>query len=215
MVGPVHDLLDGGQLPAGAVNFQANLLAEIGIPGVGKLKTRCLASFVSLTPSSSSTTKENIRDINRWVVMLQTPALLCDVSAVAPGLSDATVAYKAYWEEASGKKLTLERHFARQTLMGGEFLWNRFSKQSLYSPFVLTNAGAVFVLRVMNDEDAGAAAKKLEEWIRDGLPLATTVRKRFGLAGDAGDWKKCPYVPENGYGEIAVDLEWQWKEVCR
>jgi hypothetical protein len=99
--------------------------------------------------------------------------------------------------------------------MGGDFLWNRFSRQSLYSPYVLTNAGAVFVLRVMNGGDAGAAAMKVEEWVRNGLPLATTVRKRFGLAGNAGDWKKCPYVPENGYGEIAVDQEWHWKEVCR
>jgi len=199
-----------------AVSLQlAHLLAEVGIPGVGKLKTRCVASCVSIAPFKRSATKEEIGEKDRWVVTLQTPALLCDVSAVAPGLSDATAAYKAYWEEASGKTLTMERHFARQTLTGGDFLWNQFSRQSLYSPYVLTNAGAVFVLRATKGIDIADAIKNIDHWECSGLPVAETVRSRLGLVGNAGDWEKCPYVPENGYGEIAVDLEWHWKGVRR
>ena len=190
----------------------ADLLADVGIPGVGKLKTRCVASRVGTSPFKLGATQKGNREPSRWVITLQTPALLCDVGALAPGMRDASAAYKNYWEEASGRTLTLERHFARQTLTGGEFIWKRFAAQSPYCPFVLTDAGAVFVLQLMDRVDPGKATKKIEMWKTNGLPIAETVCKRFGLAGDASDWKKCPYVPENGFGEIAVDLEWHWKE---
>jgi hypothetical protein len=49
-------------------------------------------------------------------------------------------------------------------------------------------------------------------WQRRGLPVAGTVREVFKLKGDASDWQRCPYVPENGFGEIAVDQAWHWEK---
>ena len=48
-------------------------------------------------------------------------------------------------------------------------------------------------------------------WQERGLPVAGTVREAFGLKGDASDWQACPYVPENGFGEVAIDCAWQWE----
>ena len=38
------------------------------------------------------------------------------------------------------------------------------------------------------------------------------LEREIRLKGDASDWQRCPYVPENGFGEIAVDQDWHWEK---
>ena len=192
-----------------------NLITMGGIPGVGKLKTYCTAERVQVQPFAASLQRDEKPTVSKWIISLQTPALLCDVAAIQSGFSNAHDAYKSYWADVSDQKLTLERHFADQHLVGGEYQWRRFSAETPYRPFVLTDAGAVFVLRAGENVNLSKIEEKIAEWQRGGLPVAKSVREMFGLVGDSTDWSKCPYVPENGYGEIAVDQESHWQEATR
>jgi len=182
----------------------AKLLAEHGVPGVGKLKTRCVPDRIAWTPARP--TRQGPSDV--FVVVLQTPALLCDAGDLGAGLTDARPVYERYWEWASGGALKQERMFASQSLAGGAYLWKHFQGSRVYRPYVLTDAGSTFVLR----KTSPTAEDKLAEWERAGLPLAPQVVKAFQLEGKASDWRKCPYIPQNGYGEIVVNDSWHWEK---
>jgi hypothetical protein len=60
-----------------------------------------------------------------------------------------------------------------------------------YFPFVLTNEGSVFTLEISSED----ARQALLHALRFGLPVPP-----FGARPLT--WRNCPYVPENGYGEI-------------
>ena len=185
----------------------AALLQQYGVPGVGKLKTRCVASRVEAQVGSPRISDKGVHS-HEWVVTLQTAALLCDVGEAGPGLSDALEVYRGYWRSISGGVLHLKRMYAEQRLAGGGYLWKGLSRTKLYRPYVLTSAGSTFVL----EETGSGAAGVIEGLERSGLPIAETVRKQFDLLGTANDWKQCPYLPQNGFGgEILVDLAWHWE----
>jgi len=191
------------------------LITKYGIPGVGKLKTFCTVKWVQVVPREASQPKDKKPDPRKWVITLQTPALLYDVDAIQPGFSDSHDTYESYWAEVSGQMLRLGKHFARQYLVGGEYQWKHFSAGAKYRPYVLTDAGAVFVLHAADDASLGKIEEKIADWQRNGLPVAKSACKEFGLTSNHTDWSKCPYIPENGYGEIAVDLMWHWQEAAR
>ena len=71
---------------------------------------------------------------------------------------------------------------------------------------LLTEAGSTFLLKPVagREEDA---RKWLEEWARHGLPLSQQVRTFYeiGDTPERAQWMQCPYLPENGYGEIRVN----------
>ena len=46
-------------------------------------------------------------------------------------------------------------------------------------------------------------------WMSGGLPLPKWALAEYGQYNRAL-WENCPFVPENGYGEIAVNLAWHW-----
>jgi CRISPR/Cas system CSM-associated protein Csm3 (group 7 of RAMP superfamily) len=133
-----------------------------------------------------------------WAVTLQTPALLCDPSGLdeQSGGDALFDAYASSWHEMSDGKVKLVRFFARQTLAGG-YLVHRFRRGKPYAPFVLTDAGSVFVI-----EPAEAGAKDFIEGIATrGLPLPRWVAERYGET-----WDRNPYLPMDGFGEVAVNL---------
>lgn len=125
-------------------------------------------------------------------VVLRTPALL---TGPREGQSQKTIfdAHAEYFaEKLSGAKLV--NIFARREMAGGYIATRRrvFGK-STYYPFVLTAAGSVFRL----DVSAPGARNALENALKIGLPAADIFDKRL-------TWRDCAYVPENGYGEIAL-----------
>ncbi|WP_298623105.1 hypothetical protein [uncultured Zoogloea sp.] len=85
-------------------------------------------------------------------------------------------------------------------MAGGTYLHRRHlaQRQHAYRPLVLTEPGSVFVLKVVD----AAARPLLARWQRHGLPLPTKVAAEHGSA-----WQDHPYLPQNGYGEIAIDLQ--------
>jgi len=141
------------------------------------------------------------------IVALQTEALLFDGRALAPQRDQINLfeIYQRYWQQATEQSCDLERFFARQKLWGG-YLAQRYKLGPHYYPFVLTEAGSVFVLRAKDAERARTCLQELKE---NGLPLPEEILQQIAAAGKA-PWQACPFVRENGFGEINLNLEWHW-----
>jgi hypothetical protein len=121
-------------------------------------------------------------------------------------------AYAAYWDELSGGALTLDDFFAHQGFEGG-YRYHRYlgaaerkNRPNNYRPYYLTLSGSLFKLRVT---DEIKAPKLLIQWMSSGLPLPKWALAEYGQY-NRPLWETCPFVPENGYGEIAVNLAWHW-----
>jgi hypothetical protein len=129
----------------------------------------------------------------RVALRLLSDGLLADPYADAnqegPTVS-AAAAYAAFWKEVLPASNMIDL-FARQHLAGG-YLARRFAPAGGYRPWVLTDAGAVFVLDL-----AASDVPALETLLATGLC-------RKSLSGQSLSWKNCPFVAENGYGEIAL-----------
>lgn len=182
-----------------------------GLRGLGKTKAEATVSVSpagSAPPIHASDPAPRIdaqSQQHSWIVTLQTPALLCDPEDVkSNGLLEA---YRRTWDKLSSFTLHLEYFFARQSLSGGYYLYRRFMKPGEYYPYLLTDAGSVFVLSALPGKEPEAQTC-IKDWLTHGLPipeLTLPVIKDDSLPHD--DWRNCPYVREGGYGEIAVNLE--------
>lgn len=130
---------------------------------------------------------------NLFAVTLEADAVLTDprTDATAPE------AYAAYWAKAvPGAELV--DFCASQHLAGGYLATRRRPwGDGSYHPFVLTDAGSVFLLR-------GGIAGRLRQLIRTGLPVPSFAGIGPGETIEL-DWRCCPFMPENGYGAIRAD----------
>ncbi len=148
------------------------------------------------------------------IVTLQSDAIMLEAEAVRglrPG-QDLAHLYAAYWEELSGGSMVLEDFFAHQSFEGG-YLYHRYlgaaertAAPYRYRPYYLTQAGSTFKLKVL---DEVSARLLLASWLGSGLPMPLWAREEYGQY-DRELWQNCPFVPECGYGEIAVNLAWHW-----
>lgn len=194
-----------------AVKRQLLGLLSAGLNGWGKTKVNALVTLESAPRPFHVSTQENDK---YYIITLQTPALLCDPEehklCETSGESDLAEAYLQVWSQLSGGCLELEkdRYFARQSLAGGGYLHNRFSRgKKYYRPYLLTDAGSVFVLRATAPEKS---AQTIATWLRDGVPLPQWAMERYKASESHELWRVCPYLPENGYGEIVVNLKTHW-----
>jgi len=198
-----------------------SLLAQ-GVTGLGKTK---VYTHIELLPEKTIKSTKNYNfEIKPkegvWIVTLQTPALLCnpyDLNVV-PGISQADNLNQAYlnvWQQLSDSSLKLERKrfFATQSLAGGFYLWKRFQQTQAYQPYLLTDAGSVFVLSPQKGKEQDAQ-ECLEKWCINGLPVPEWAIKEYNLSEKPEEqWSNCPYIPQNGYGEIAVNLPIHWTHI--
>jgi hypothetical protein len=186
----------------GNVLEQLQGLLVNGLNGWGKAKTTASVRFKESVeePYHIKTSAELL------VITLQTPALLCNREQLNEKSCrvDLTKLYGQIWTELSEGKLELKRFFASQSLAGGRYLWKRFRGiNQPYYPYLLTDAGSVFVLKAVK----GDADNLVTNWLRQGLPLPNWVDEAFKRADKLGShWSNCPYTPADGYGEIAVNL---------
>ena len=183
--------VDASRLGASA-RTQLEQILRMGVEPLGKTKA---LGRVDL----SSAPLPTVKAAPDYVLTLQTPALLLDPSR--------EMDYPAVWNRLSEGALEMVNFFHRTRLAGGDYVQKRFHpKRPQYKPYLLTEAGSTFLLKPVagREEDA---RKWLEEWARHGLPLSQQVRTFYEI-GDTPDrpqWKQCPYLPENGYGEIRVN----------
>lgn len=183
-------------------------------------KTKVGATVESCPPETIKAkhkSKAKARD-GVWIITLQTPALLCDPRLLneSSGEAELRAAYEQTWGDISKGTLTLVRYFAAQSLAGGKYMHDRFQAGKPYNPFLLTDAGSVFVLKAVEnhviEENQGSAPKELiSTWISEGLPLPGWAVELYARdQHDGAHWSNNPFIPENGCGEIAVNLDIHW-----
>lgn len=149
------------------------------------------------------------------LVTLQSDTIMLDpkIARSLPLGQDLHEAYSAYWHDLSDGALVLDDFFAHQGFEGG-YLYHRYlgaaeraNHPNRYRPYYLTLAGSLFKLRVADEINA---PKILNRWLSGGLPLPEWALAEYGQYNRAL-WENCPFVPENGYGEIVVNLAWHWE----
>jgi len=160
---------------------------------------------------AQDTCKEGILKDEKAVVTLQTDALMFNAFNIKNSkldFEDIEKIYSNYWNKISNGSLNMVRFFARQKMVG-RYYGKRFKEihDNRYYPFVLTQAGSVFVLEAIKKKEA---ADSLNSWLLTGLPLPSDSLPENIPTKEI--WKKCPFVPENGYGEIIINLNWHWEK---
>lgn len=183
-----------------AVEAQLRTILGYSLRGLGKTKARAKIDWdVNFQPVFESNWEPLIPS-GQWVVTLQTSALLCNPLDLdeTSGEPELFTNYQQVWDDLSGGSLKLVRFFAAQSLAGG-YLVRRFRPGIPYNPFLLTDAGSVFVLKA--NGDAGTAEAIVKKWGETGLALPKWAADFYG-----DDWRTCPFLPVNGFGEVAVNL---------
>jgi hypothetical protein len=187
------------QAARAAVVEQLRSILRYGLHGIGKTKATAEVRLdIPVEPRYASDTRP-LED-NLWLVTLQTPVLLCDPARLneASGFPELFDAYDEAWREISDNTLQLVRFFASQSLAGG-YQVLRFQPNKPYNPFLLTDAGSVFVLRASGDRAAAQAS--VAQWLHAGLRLPKWAQARYGH-----HWRTCPFLPEDGFGEVSINL---------
>ncbi len=179
-----------------AARLLAIVLARLSF--VSKTKARC---DVTVAAAEAQVVEHPLAAGSVLKLVLRTPALLVDprfqgVGGGALSPAQMLALQRAVWSELSEGSLELLHQFSRQFLAGGNHLAIRFQMSGNYDPWLLTDAGAVFVFKV---SDSATATEKLRNWLATGLPLPKWAIGRFG-----NTWKTNPYLLQNGFGEVAV-----------
>ena len=196
-----------------AVLNELSALLENRLLGLGKSK---VSSRISVNPPGTVVDVQNIGDVDRllgvdklWSISLQSPALLAAPEYLSIVGSRKTLfeGYRVAWEELC-PSLHLERFFARQFMSGGLYQHERFGEKDgkPYRPWVLTDSGSVFVFTCSDREKAKST---VSSWLKHGLSIPASTLKAYDMEKEPSDtlWTRCPFIPQNGYGEIAVNLE--------
>lgn len=205
----------GGVVDTARVSVRAALdqLLAHGLAAVGKAKTLADADVRTAAPAGQCRFESHTsqRDIGEskcgWIVVTQTLTLLADPIIYTAG--SAVDAYDAAITELSGGSLKVVRTFARERLAGGEWLFHAYQKQAGkgYAPYLLTEPGSVLVMTHVTGQE-GAAQECIETWRTSGIPLPPWAVERYESNGVAGNhWTRCPYIPQNGFGEIRVNMD--------
>jgi hypothetical protein len=188
------------------------LLAESPLL-LGKTDARAQVRLSGKLSDTVSVVQPNEIAANLWIVTLATQSMLLDAAEMT-GASEAKLAqaYSAAWEEIClqiipGKKLlTLEHYFSCEELIGSDYLHRRFrGAVKPYHPYLLTGAGSVFVLK-SDPEEIVQVRSLFAMLLRSGIPTPNWAVKTFRRDGQDGDyWNNCPFIPQNGFGEIVVN----------
>lgn len=188
-----------------ALSAQLSFVLENWFKHVGKRDARIekveIIESELLKPAVESSEKAGAK----LVITLQSDALMLTPWDLTlsdnPDLKDY---YERFWMNISEDAFTLKQFFAKQVLHGG-FIGKRFRTRGQYFPFFLTAAGSVFKLEIKDPTKADAF---LKDWETKGLTPPPWALEEYGNP-ETGivDWEKCPFTRENGFGEIAVNLE--------
>ncbi|MDZ4796821.1 MAG: hypothetical protein SGI92_01560 [Bryobacteraceae bacterium] len=199
------DLSDVPENVRPKVEGQLRDLLRYGLREFGKTKAEATVEAVDAGKAGRFGTRQaEPFHGNLWVVTLQTPALLFDPRALRPNGSrgDLLEVLKKTWLEFC-PDLKLLHHYSSQSLLGGFYVYSRFQGSGRpYHPFLLTDAGSVFVFEGEREK----VADVLSGWESNGLPHGGWLREYCGGVEAERLWSVCPYVRENGFGEIAVNL---------
>jgi len=170
-------------------------LFTMGLHWLGKTEA---SAKVGITKPFVTPCEHPITETSEQVtITLLSPSCLLPIGINVPPTNGGNMLLKAYrdsWRELSDNSLELVRFYADQQLIGGSYLHKRYEQDKPYNPRIFTKAGGVFVFEI---KDFGKAKVLVEKWQKYGLPQ---------LPEFSDSWRENPYIAENGYGEIAVNL---------
>jgi hypothetical protein len=136
---------------------------------------------------------------SRVVAVLQSAALLRDPSRPAVDLRTAYA--DAFAELGLPKTIRLTAVFVRERLAGGGFFRSRLLKGGrAYAPWLLTEPGATFVFESVDGSPIDPATL-----FPNGLDVPKSVLIHHGIEDVRDLYQVCPYIPENGYGDLVID----------
>jgi hypothetical protein len=176
----LRQLIEGGLFPIGRTGAEARFEAIGEGPRDAAAQGR-----IRLAAPPSAIAVSGHDDLH--ALTLLTPALLTDPQ------SEESVEhqYRRLIGDQTGG--TLLRSYTGRCLAGGYIARRRRPYGETYYPFVLTEPGSVFLVQ-------GADKQKLATIARTGFaPVQLSGAERL-------DWRNCPYLRENGYGEVAFSL---------
>lgn len=178
--------VDGSRIADQALAAQLVSAFSEDLDGIGR--TAATASFRAISAANQVTVPDGpIVDI-----LLLSPAVLFDpVEGEQVTQKSLAALYDSYFETMLGAKLV--NYFARPVFAGQYPAIRRRPYGKAYYPFMQTKAGAVFRVSLPDDK----ARQALGEALQFGMPVPE-------LGGRAVTWQTCPFMPENGYGEIAL-----------
>lgn len=167
-------------------------LLEGGLDGIGRTGAR--ATLLPVTqPVAWPQPKCVASHPDLFVVVLRTPAMMTDPLAAG----DAKTQYERYFELTCPDAM-LENFYAAQRLAGRYLATRRRPYGATYYPFVLTEPGSTFLIKAKPGKTK-SVSEKLAQLMRSGLPVVALSRAA------PLSWRNCPFVPENGFGDITVD----------
>jgi hypothetical protein len=150
-----------------------------GLDGLGRTGARMIVDSVAEVARPDDPPAGEI------LLLLETPAAITDPTDGATLFEQ----YCRYFRHVAGA--TLRECWARQRLAGHyQAFRHRAFDKARYQPFELTEAGAVFLLDAPDPLRIG-------ELLRGGLPP-------MPFRVPALTWKTCPFMPQNGYGEVSI-----------
>ncbi|MCB1021294.1 MAG: hypothetical protein H6509_15730 [Bryobacterales bacterium] len=199
-LGPWAGSVDLGLIDESARRGVEDELLQVFREALGPLgKTQM---FAPVEPKASQWQDVEPRADGTWTLTLQSAAILADPERLLED-RDLFKAYRGAIGEMSDESLELERFFSEESLAGGYYLHKRFQwhQGTRYMPYLLTEPGSVFLVKATNGKAAGC----VNEWARFGLPTPDWATKRYGRP-NSKPWEWLPYLRENGYGEVAINL---------
>lgn len=178
--------VDGSRIEDQALAAQLLSAFSEDMDGIGR--TAATASFTEVKAADKIT----VPDGPTVDILLLTPAVLFDpVEGEHVTQKSLEALYTGYFETMLGANLV--NYFARPVFAGQYPAVRRRPYGKAYYPFIQTKPGAVFRLSLPNEKSRLA----IEDALRFGLPVPP-------LGGKATTWQICPFMPENGYGEITL-----------
>lgn len=177
-------------------SFLSTLVSKIEKSGIrlGKNKTHANLGICKHFEISASSPWYKKSGRSFYSIILQTSAVMFEAETCKNEMMDDL--YKTYFQGISGVDIRVERLFAKQELRGGYQALRYQGGRKHYMPWMLTTPGSTFVVSC-SDDDATAFEKSLQDWQKDGLPVSLHVKQQ--------SWEDCPFVPQNGYGQIALN----------
>lgn len=170
-------------------------LLQKGLPGIGRT-----GAILRIEASCDPKAQAEIKPDEEVLIILETPALL---TSVLNHVDRATVQYEAYFKLLLGTEGFSGFKAVAQRSLQGDYLAHRFRLygNTRYVPFEVTNPGAVFALTCATAK----AANTLNQALKTGLPPTDGIKL---LVNAVSDWKTCPYMNQNGFGQISNVSHW-------
>lgn len=191
-----HDFVAEIEVPSphdpAAVLRALSVICSNGLAGIGRGGAFAEVTFLPQSRDDAKVTGDTA------VLVLQTAALLRDPSDDG---YDLRAAYEQSLRDIGlPDNWELPAVFLRERLAGGGFFLNRLAGTMRYAPWLLTEPGATFIFT----RKAGTMTGFPESWLAGGLPIPKKVLQFHGLSASAELYRACPYLPQNGYGEVTL-----------